>query len=128
MPIHSEMSSGPPPFLREERPVRILVAEDPFIGNFLRTVLQRHGHTVVTGEPDQASELLRAGGVQAKVVITNRPEAFLPFAGSLGLLYIAANPDPELTLQFPACRVLRKPFRNDELLEAVEQLAQLAVA
>jgi hypothetical protein len=123
MPIHSETSSGPPPFLRDS-PARILVAEDPFISNFLRTVLQRHGHMVVTGEPDQASELLRAGGV---VVITNKPEAFLPFAGTLGLLYIAANPDPELTLQFPACRVLRKPFRNDELLEAVEQLAQLDV-
>ena len=28
-----------------------------------------------------------------------------------------------LAAQFPTCRVLRKPFRNDELLEAVELLA-----
>jgi hypothetical protein len=77
----------------------------------------------VTGEAVHASELLRAGSVTANVVITNQPEAFLPLASTLPLLYIAANPDPELASQFPTCRVLRKPFRNDDLLEAVEELA-----
>jgi hypothetical protein len=128
MAIYSESSSGPAPFLPEGSvSARILVAEDPFISSFLRTVLQRHGHQVVIGEAVRASELLRDGSVIANVVITNQPEAFLPLAGTLPLLYIAANPDPELASQFPTCRVLRKPFRNDELLEAVKELAHSGV-
>ena len=124
MSNHSESSSGPRPFSPGGPPsARILVAEDPFVSKFLRAVLQRHGHNVVTGEAAQASELLRAGSVIANVVITNQPEAFLPLAGTLPLIYIAANPDPELASRFPTCRVLRKPFRNDELLEAVKELA-----
>lgn len=99
-----------------------MVAEDPFVSSFLRTVLQRHGHDVTIGEALHASELIREGGISADIVITNTPEAFLPLASTLPLLYIAANPDPELASKFPACRVLRKPFRNDELLEAVEDL------
>ena len=86
-------------------------------------MLQRHGHQVVTSEPDQASESIRNGSVQAQVVITNKPEVFLPFANWLPLLYIAASPDSELAKQFLNCRVLRKPFRNDDLLAAVEDLA-----
>jgi len=90
-------------------------------------MLERHGHQVLTGDAEQASESLRQGRMQPQVVITNQPEAFLPLAGTLPLLYIAANPDPALALQFPACRVLRKPFRNDELLEAVGELARSVV-
>jgi len=124
MAIHPESSRGSAPFLPGgPASARVLVAEDPFVSSFLRTVLQRHGHQVVTGEAVHASELLRAGSVTANVVITNQPEAFLPLASTLPLLYIAANPDPELASQFPTCRVLRKPFRNDDLLEAVEELA-----
>jgi hypothetical protein len=127
MAIQTETSPGQP-FLRGD-PARgkILVAEDPYINSFLRTVLQRHGHEVITGQPDQMTEFIRAGAMKARVVITNRPEAFLPFASALGVLYIAANPDPELASQFPTCRVLRKPFRNEDLLAAVEQLAQIDV-
>jgi hypothetical protein len=128
MGIHSESSLGPHASL-PGGPVsaRILVAEDPFVTGFLRTVLQRHGHKVVTGEAVGASELLRDGSVAANLVITNRPEAFLPFAGTLPLLYIAANPDLELASRFLTCRVLRKPFRNDDLLDAVEDLAHRVV-
>jgi CheY-like chemotaxis protein len=106
---------------------RILVAEDPFVSSFLRTVLQRHGHDVVTCEAGYASERLIQGSVAADVVITNDPEAFLPSAGTVHLLYIAANPDLDLAAQFPACRVLRKPFRNHELLEAIEDLTHNVV-
>ena len=127
MATYSESSSAPPILLNNPVSARILVVEDPFVSSFLRAVLQRRGHKVVTGEAVRASELLREGGVTANVVITNRPEAFLPFAGTLPLLYIAANPDPALASQFPTCRVLRKPFRNDELLEAVEELAHSVV-
>jgi hypothetical protein len=128
MAIYSESTAGPHPRLRSQSaPARILVAEDPFVSSFLRTILQRRGHQVVVGEPDRVSGLLRDGSMEAQVVITNRPEAFLPFADTLPILYIAANPDPDLASCFSTCRVLRKPFRNDDLLEAVQELAASVV-
>ena len=112
-------------FLRNENTsATVLVAEDPFINSFLRTVLQRHGYRVVTTDQYQGSNLVRTGGVQPDVVITNKPEAFLPFAEGRPMLYIAASPDPELALRFQTCRVLRKPFRYEDLLEAVDELAR----
>lgn len=128
MDIFSEPTLGSRPFLREQSTSAvILVVEDPFVSSFLRTILQRRGHKVIVGEPDRVSGLLRDGRLEALVVITNRPEAFLPLADTLPMLYIAANPDPALAIQFPICRVLRKPFRNDDLLEAVEELAHSVV-
>ena len=127
MPIYSQPS--PAPAFLPEHPVsgKILVAEDPFVGSFLRTVLQRHGYQVVTGEAFHSSEMVRQGRIAADVVITNDPEAFLALAATQPLLYIAANPDLELASKFPACRVLRKPFRNEDLLEAVDDLAHCVV-
>jgi hypothetical protein len=123
MSIYSAVS-GPPPLLPEESvAANILVAEDPVVSSFLRAVLQKHGHKVVLGEAARASELLGQGSIAPDLVITNRPDAFLQFAGKLPLLYIAASPDSELAKQFLNCRVLRKPFRNEALLEAVEDLA-----
>ena len=124
MALYSESQAAPPPnLLRRQASVRILVAEDPFVGTFLRTVLQKHGHKVVTSDAVRATELLREGAIAADVVITNQPDAFLEFAGTQPILYIAASPDAGLASQFAICRVLRKPFRNEELLETVEQLA-----
>jgi hypothetical protein len=127
MAIPSEPPAQPHPPLAEAPQARILVAEDPFINSFLRTVLTRHGHTVVAGEPFHSSDLLLAGNLAADVVITNLPQAFLPFSATLPVLYIAASPDPELASRFRTCRVLRKPFRNDDLMEAVSELARAAV-
>jgi len=122
------VSSGPPPFLPGKSPsADILVVEDPFVSTFLRAVLQKHGHKVVIGEAVRASELLGQRSIAPDLVITNTPDLFLQFAGTLPLLYIAANPDPGIASQFPNCRVLRKPFRNGELLEAVEQLVEAVV-
>ena|SRR5271165_6388830 len=122
-------SAGRPELLCERSGcAKILVAEDPIVSTFLRAVLQRHGHEVVTGEYPEARELVRRGDARNHVVITNRPDVFLPFAETLPVLYIAANPDPALALQFPICRVLRKPFRNGDLLEAVEDLARRVVS
>ena len=111
----------------QQRGDTILVAEDPFVSSFLRTMLQRHGHKVVIGEAVHASELLRQGSIVADVVITNQPDVFLESAGKIHLLYLAATPDFHLASQFPDCRVLRKPFRNDELLEAVNSLAHSVI-
>jgi len=128
MPIPIRPSVHPLPAPPDEsNEARILVAEDPFINSFLRTVLTRRGHKVATGEPYQASDLVLRGDLKADVVITNTPQAFLPLADTLPLLYIAASPDPELVVRFRKCRVLRKPFRNEELLDAVEDLARLVV-
>jgi len=126
MPIHSQSPAQPAvPLLIS---ARVLVSEDPFVSSFLRTILQRRGHNVVIGSAAGVSELLHLGSPAACVVITNRPEAFLEFAANIHLLYIAAAPDFDLASRFPNCRVLRKPFRNDELLEAVDSLAQNPVA
>jgi hypothetical protein len=124
MASHSESSSGSEGFL-VNRPssVRILVAEDPFVVTFLRTVLQRRGHKVISGEAVASGDLLRERQITADMVITNRPDAFLDFAPWLPLLYLASDPDQQLARHFSHCRVLRKPFRNEELLAAVEQLA-----
>jgi hypothetical protein len=127
MAISSKSSFPAHPVPPEGTTTRILVAEDPFINSFLRTVLARHGHNVVVGEPYHSSDLLLGGSITADVVITNTPQAFLSFADSLPVLYIAASPDPDVAARFRTCRVLRKPFRNDDLLEAVEELAHHAV-
>jgi hypothetical protein len=123
-----ESSFGPRRFLQDPAPgATILVVEDPFVTGFLCAVLQRYGHRVMTADAVRASDLIRDHSVGAQVVITNRPEVFLPFAGTLPILYIASNPDPAIALQFATCRVLRKPFLGGALLEAVEQLAHSAV-
>lgn len=127
MPISSEPSYRPQSLLREDHQARILVAEDPYINSFLRTVLQRRGYKVATGEPYQSSELMRSGVLTAEMVITNTPQAFLPYSDSLPLLYIAATPDRDLASRFHNCRVLRKPFHNSELLEAVEELSRFVI-
>ena len=86
-------------------------------------MLQRRGHEVTISDPERAGQMLGAGTIRAHIVITNRPEPFRPLAKTLPILYIAANPDPEVARDFPVCRILRKPFRNEDLLDAVEELA-----
>jgi hypothetical protein len=125
MAIQPESFPGPQSLSRANvASARILVTEDPYVSGFLRAMLQRHGHEVVTCDAAEAGSRLHAGTLQVDVVITNQPEAFLLFAGAFAMLYMAANPDPSMALRFPGCRILHKPFRNDELLEAVEELAQ----
>jgi hypothetical protein len=124
MAIPSQSSPAPPALLPQHTgSASILVAEDPYIGNFLRAILQKYGYKVVIIEAARARESLRDGTVAVDIVITNRPEVFLEFAETLPMLYTAANPNYELVSTFHLCRVLHKPFRNEELLEAVEALA-----
>src|SRR5580692_8306799 len=101
MTMQSESPTGLPEFAPQRLgSAQILVAEDPFVGTFLRTVLQRHGYKVVTGEATRASELLRQRTLTPDIVITNQPSVFLEFAGTLPMLYIAASPDHQLAAQF----------------------------
>ena len=125
MALSSESFSGPRPLPPgEASPTRILIAEDPFINTFLRTVLQRHGDKVIVGEAHQSASILQKGAIEVDLVITNTPTEFLEFSETIPLLYTASNPDPALASLFRHCRVLRKPFRNDDLLAAVEDLTR----
>ena len=125
MPIQTESYD---PLLPHQAPMSVLVAEDPIVSSFLRTILERKGYRVTIGEPQQSCESLLRRGARPPLVITNRPEEFLAFAGTLPVLYIAAAPDHALAGRFFNCRVLRKPFRNADLLEALEDLAHHVVA
>jgi hypothetical protein len=124
MPIPSEKAAGLAAFYTgNPQPARILVSEDPLVSTFLRAILQRRGHQVIFGDADHASDLLREGIAGIDLVITNAPQDFLPFAATLPVLYIAAQPDAMLAARFAHCQMLGKPFRNDDLLHAVEELA-----
>jgi hypothetical protein len=127
MPI-SPQSFTEPPFPPNNSDIaNILIAEDPFVSSFLRNMLNRRRHKVVIADASHAGELLRQRSVAPNVVITNRPEAFLEFADSVHLLYLSATPDAALASRFPNCLVLRKPFLNEDLLEAVEGLTHIVV-
>ena len=101
---------------------KVLIAEDPFVASFVRTLLHRHGYEVVSAAAERGLDLIEAGELQTDLVITNTPEVFLPVADRLHLLYLAAMPDPSLIARFPSARALRKPFSNGELVEAVQSL------
>jgi CheY-like chemotaxis protein len=106
---------------RQISPV-VLISEDPFVAAFVRTLLQRHGYEVVIAAAERGLKLIETGELQTDLVITNTPQVYLPVAGRIHLLYLAAMPDPSLIARFPSARALRKPFSNGELLEAVQFL------
>jgi hypothetical protein len=105
--------------------IKVLIAEDPFVSGFIRTLLSRHGLEVVNVSARRGLELIEAGELEANLVITNSPEVFLPVAGRIRLIYLAAMPDSSLIASFPSARALRKPFSNSELMEAVLSLTVL---
>jgi len=102
-----------------DRPNTVVV-EDPFVRNFLRAALERHGHMVICANHAQAIELLRARS--AHLLITNTPAEFAEFGATVPLLYTAAFPDPAMASSFTRWLPLPKPFQNDELLTSVRQL------
>jgi len=99
------------------------VVEDPIIQKFLRSVLERRGYPVLEAVPPQALGLIQAPDAGVSLVVTNRPDWFLPVAEQIRLVYIAAFPDPALASLFRTCRVLQKPFHPAALLEAIRELA-----
>lgn len=100
----------------------IAVAEDPFIGRYLRTLLGRHGFQAVDNDTPSTRKLMEAGQLRPAILITNAPEAFIEFADEVGIVYIAAAPDPALVRPFRHSRTLRKPFQAEELLKALGDL------
>jgi hypothetical protein len=106
----------------------VLIVEDPFVCKFVSTVLARRGYDCVEARLERGIERLRSGEPRAALVITNTPEPFLPFAQSIPLLYMAAFPDEDLAARFSRCLTLPKPFLNEILVAAVEELASSPVA
>ena len=100
----------------------IVVVEDPFVRNFLRTVLERQGFEVLSGGVRHGLAALRDGSQEVQLLITNVPAAFTEFAGRVPLLYLAALPDPSLASQYRNRRVLSKPFHPHDLLASVQEL------
>jgi DNA-binding response OmpR family regulator len=100
----------------------IVVVEDSFVGQFLRVVLQRHGHVVVIVDANKGMEMLRSGKPPVDLLITNMPALFAEFGESVPLLYLAAFPDPALVKSFRSSRALHKPFHPDQLVECVNEL------
>ena len=100
----------------------IAVVEDPFIQKYLRDVLMRHGYSVTGLDARRVIEELESKKDQIDLLITNSPGDFVTFADWLPILYLAASPDLELASCFSVCRVLKKPFRPQELVAAVRDL------
>ena len=96
--------------------------EDPFITNFIRSLLATGGYSVVTAEPHHGLNILRSGAVEVDLLITNSPGMFSEVGERIPVLYLAAVPDPDEVAGFRISRTLRKPFRPRQLLETVRQL------
>ena len=102
----------------------IVVVEDQFVRNFLRTVLERQGFEVLSGGVRHGLAALRDDSQEVRLLITNVPAEFTEFAGRVPLLYLAALPDPSLASQYRNRRVLSKPFHPHDLLASVQELLQ----
>ena len=106
----------------------IAVIEDPFVRKFLRDLLTRRGYRIVESTASQITGLLEERAGHIDLVITNAPGELLPFAPELPVLYLAATPDPDLAARFRHCRAVKKPFQTQQLLSAVQELTEPAVA
>jgi DNA-binding response OmpR family regulator len=107
----------------QPNPGVIVVVEDPFVRGFLRNVLTKSGYQVVPAEVQRGLDLMRAGGANVDLLITNNPAVFAEVAERIPLLYLSGLPDPEQASGFRVSRILRKPFHPRQLLAAVAELA-----
>jgi CheY-like chemotaxis protein len=101
----------------------LVVVEDVLISKLVRTVMQKHGYSVVTVGPSEATGILRSATAPGEILLTNSPSHFLEFAEKIPLLYLTSSPDPEMQSAFRSCRVVRKPFAPNELVEAIAELS-----
>ena len=101
----------------------LIVVEDVLISRLVRTVLQKQGYTVIVMDRASAEDLFRSEAAPSEILLTNLPEPFLEFGSSVPRLYLTSAPDPDLEACFRACRVVRKPFVPQELVAAVNELA-----
>jgi hypothetical protein len=109
---HVQMNNGP----------TVALYEDPFVQNYLYTLLARNGFQVKTCSPGRVIEMVRSPGTTIDLLITNSPLAFQAVCAELPILYMSAFPNPDVPGLFAKCRVLTKPFRPEELLSLVKEL------
>jgi hypothetical protein len=102
--------------------VTVLVVDDPLVRSFIRTLLERYGYTVVEANLARGLELVRTRETPVDILITNQPVPFAECGRDLALLYVAAWPEEPLARPFHRWRALRKPFKPQELLLALEDL------
>ena len=107
----------------KQKEMSLVVVEDVLISKLVRTVLQKHGYSVVTVGPSEATGILRSAAAPDEILLTNAPSHFLEFAERIPLLYLTSSPDPDVAAAFRSCRVVRKPFAPHELVAAVESLS-----
>ncbi len=100
----------------------IIVVEDASIRRLVKNVLGREGHDVIESDAQQALRLVETGEAPVKLLITNRPQAFAHLDGFVPVLYMASTPDWELASRMRRLRVLQKPFRTKDLLQAVGEI------
>ena len=100
----------------------IVLVEDPFICRYVRSVLANRKGNVVDAEPADAVRLVQSGDSRVRLLITNRPGNFLPFAAELPVVYVSSQPENLLARAFRTCRTLHKPFAPRDLATAVSEL------
>jgi DNA-binding response OmpR family regulator len=100
----------------------VLVVEEQFVSEFLRSVLSKRGYRVVCAGFERAKSILRQGPEPVDLVITNKPLEFVA-TPDVPILYVAACPDPEMIRGFGRALALSKPFHPRDLLECLRRLA-----
>jgi DNA-binding response OmpR family regulator len=103
--------------------VKVVVVEEALVSKLVRTVLQKHGFSAVSMGATEAEGMLRSAETSEDILLTNSPSDFLELSKKIPLLYLTSSPDPALQIAFRSCRVVRKPFSPNELVEAAKELA-----
>jgi len=111
-----------PNMISSDNDASVVLVEDPLIRRYVRSVLAHRRTAVVEANAADAVGLVRSGESKVCLLITNRPDDFLPFAADLPLLYVSSQPERHLAASFRACRTLNKPFAPAELTMAVCEL------
>jgi DNA-binding response OmpR family regulator len=99
----------------------ILVVEEQFVSEFLRSALTHQGYKVICATAGVARAILRRDRESVKLLVTNTPLEFAAFP-DLPVLYLAACPDPAQIDPFADSLALAKPFHPRRLFECVAQL------
>ena len=82
-----------------------------------------YGYVVTRAGARQAAAVLGSGESGVSLLISNAPEEFLDFAERIPFVYLSSTPDHSIAARFRACRTVRKPFRPQTLLKAIEELS-----
>jgi DNA-binding response OmpR family regulator len=108
-------------------PGKVLVVEDPLVRRLIDGILTRAGYSVVEAEPGHARKILADRAENIALLVTNIPEFFLDYAGSVALLYVCTTLEEQWVTRFARYRCLAKPFLPHELVDLTRELFQVSV-